>query len=177
MSCCLENTPPQCLSFIFALWESKPQFILLVMNGAHLHLLVNHVSLFTLVIGTAAFVASMIRKSSDLRVFAVVLFVLTGIFGWVAVQTGGQAADIVKTLPGVADSFVNEHADAAMWAERSGFLIAALAIATEWAARKKKNAFKALQWILLVFAIHGGTVYARTAFLGGLIRHTEVRGQ
>lgn len=147
-----------------------------MMNGAHLHLLVNHVSLFALVIGTVVLAVSMKRKSPELRVLASVLFVIAGIFGWIAVETGGQAYDVLKPL-GLLDpeSFVNEHAGAATWAERSGILIAVLAIALEWAVRKKRNWVKTLQWVLLIAAIHGCTVYARTAFLGGLVRHTEVR--
>ena len=147
-----------------------------MMNGAHLHLLVNHVSLFALVIGTLMLAISMKRKSSELRIFATVLFVVAGVFGWIAVETGEQAFDVLKPL-GLLDpeSFVNDHAAAAEWAERSGILIAALAVTLEWAVRKKQNLVKTLQWILLIAAIHGCTVYARTAFLGGLVRHTEIR--
>lgn len=145
------------------------------MNGAHLHLMVNHVSLFCLLIGVGALIASMKRKSVDLRVLAVVLFVIGGIFGWVAMETGEQVEDILKTLGTGAESFVEQHEDAAEWALRSSLLVAALALVMEWAARKKQKWFKPLQWILLVFAIHGCTVFAATAYLGGQIRHTEVR--
>lgn len=145
------------------------------MNGAHLHLMVNHVSLFSLLIGTCTLAASIKRKSVDLRVLAVALFVATGIFAWVAMETGEQAETVLKTVGEGFESFIHDHEQAADWALRSGILVATLAITMEWAARKKQNWFKALQWTLLVFAIHGCTVFAATAFLGGKIRHTEVR--
>jgi hypothetical protein len=145
------------------------------MNGAHYHLLVNHVSLFALIIGTAAFAASMYRKSTDLRLLAVVLFVLAGVFGWISHQTGDMAYDVVKELPGVVQAMIDEHDDAAHWAVRSGYLVAVLAIAMEWAVRKKPKWAKALQWILLLAALFSCTIFMRTAFLGGLIRHTEIR--
>lgn len=145
------------------------------MNGAHLHLIVNHVSLFALMIGAGALIASMIRKSADLRVLASVLFVIAGVFGWITVETGKEAADVVKALGTGSDSFIHDHALAAMWAERSSILVALLALCMEAAARWKKSWFKALQWILIIFAIHGTTVFARTAYLGGQIRHTEIR--
>jgi hypothetical protein len=145
------------------------------MNGAHLHLILNHISLFALITGTIVLAASMKRQSTDLRVLAAVLFVIAGVFGWITVETGEQAAEIVKTLGGDTDSFIKEHALAAVWAQRSGFLVATLALVMEWAACKKKNWVKALQWTLLIFAIHGCTVFARTAYLGGFIRHTEIR--
>ncbi|PWU13466.1 MAG: hypothetical protein C5B49_14735 [Bdellovibrio sp.] len=145
------------------------------MNGAHLHLIVNHVSLFALVTGAIALAVSMKTKSNDLRRVATVLFLVAGVFGWVAVETGEEAEEIVKALGGEYESFINEHTLAAAWAQRSGFLVSALAIAMEWAVRKKKNWVKPLQWILLVAALHACTVFGRTAFLGGLIRHTEIR--
>jgi len=146
------------------------------MNGAHLHLLVNHVSLFALLIGIVALAFSMKRKSVDLRVLAVGLFLVVGVFGWVASETGDQAEHIVKTVDQDSKPLIHEHEEAADWAQASGFLIAGLAIVMEWTARKKQKFFKPAQWILLVFAIQGFTVFARTAYLGGLIRHTEVRG-
>jgi uncharacterized membrane protein len=147
------------------------------MNGAHLHLLVNHVSLFCIVIGVVALIASMVRKSQDLRVLAVGLFVVGGIFGWIAMETGEQAEDVLKAIDEGVKVFIKPHEEAAEWAFRSSIVIAVLAIATEWAARRKQQWFKPLQWILLVAAIHGTTVFARTAYLGGEIRHTEVRSE
>jgi hypothetical protein len=147
------------------------------MNGAHLHLIVNHVSLFALVIGTVALGVSMKRKSPELRVLASVLFVIAGVFAWIADQSGESAAHLLKTLNNVEhDPFIHQHAEAAEWALRSGTLVALLALAMEWAKCKKPKWFKPLQWTLLIFAIHGCTVFGTTAYLGGLVRHPEIRG-
>lgn len=145
------------------------------MNFAHVHLIVNHVSIFALAIGVVSLALSMKRRSGDLRALASILFVLAGIFAWVTVETGQRAEDVVKALGGDTESFIHQHALAAVWAERSGAVIGLLAIAMEWAMRKKIKWAKALQWVLLILALHGFTVFARTAYLGGLIRHTEVR--
>jgi uncharacterized membrane protein len=145
------------------------------MNEAHLHLLVNHVSFFALIFGVVALIVSMRRRSVDLRLFAVALFVIAAVFGWVADQTGEQAESVVKALGGDTESFIHQHEEAAAWALRSCTLVGCLAIALEWSARRKQKLQKALQWILLVFAIHGCAVFAATALLGGRIRHTETR--
>lgn len=145
------------------------------MNDAHLHLIVNHVSLFALVIGFFVLAVSMKKNSRDLRILASVLFVIAGVFGFIAVDTGGDAVDIVKALGGNTQPFIEEHALAAVWAQRSGILVAILALAMEWAACKKPAFVRKLQWVLLIVSLHGVTVFARTAFLGGQIIHTEVR--
>lgn len=146
------------------------------MNGAHLHLMVNHVSLFCLVIGAFALAVAMKRKSGELRGLASFLFIVGGVFAWLAVETGEKAADIVKGLgDGSVDPYIHQHYQAAEWALRSGLLVATLAIVLEWAVRKKPKWVKALQWTTLIFAIHGSTVFGTTALLGGHVRHTEVR--
>jgi len=146
------------------------------LNGAHLHLLLNHLSLFALLIGSVVLATSMKRKSPELRVLATVLFVVTGVFAWVAVETGEKAEKIVKQLGEASDPFIEQHELAADWALRSGILVAVLALGTEWAVRRRPKWFRPLQWALLLFALHGFTVFAATAYLGGMIRHTEVRG-
>ena len=145
------------------------------MNGAEMHLLVNHISVFCLVFGAIALGVAMKRKSGDLRMFASALFVIAGVAGWLTVESGESAETVVKALGGGTESFINEHADAATWALRSGFLVAILALGMEWVVCKKPSWARGLQWAVLIFAIHGSTVFIRTAFLGGLIRHTEIR--
>ena len=145
------------------------------MNGDHPHLILNHVSVFTLMIGTVVWAVSMKRKSVDLRVLATALFVVTGVFAWVAFTTGENAEEIVKALGGGTESVIEQHEQAAVWARRSGTLIAILALAAEWAIRKKKKWVRVLQWALFVFALHGCSVFVATSYLGGQIRHSEIR--
>lgn len=145
------------------------------MNEAHLHLIVNHVSIFAIIIGVIALIVSMRRKSADLRSFATSLFMLGGVFAVVAFRTGEGAEDVIKALNDGSGPLMHEHEEAAEWAQRSGILVALLATALEWAVRKKQNWVRALHWVLLLFAIHGSSVFAATALLGGRIRHTEVR--
>ncbi len=145
------------------------------MNAAHLHLLVNHVSFFALLLAIISLGISMKRKAPDLRVLASALFVIAGVFVWVAFLTGEGAEDVIKALGGNSQEFIEQHEQAALWARRSGTLVALLAIAMEWAIRKKKKFVKVLQWALLVFGLHGCTVYLATSFLGGKVSHPELR--
>lgn len=145
------------------------------MNDAHPHLILNHVSFFALAIGAVVLLISMKRKSAELRVLATMLFVLTGVFAWIAFATGESAEQVVKALGGGTESLIEQHAQAAIWARRSGTLVAVLALGSEWAICSKRKWAKALQWVLLVFVLHGCSVFVATSFLGGQIRHSEVR--
>lgn len=144
-------------------------------NGAQLHLVVNHVSLFALIIGAGTLAASMKKQSASLRLFATVLFVVAGTFGWIAVETGEWADDTIKALGWGSEAFINEHALAAAWALRACIVVAIVALGMEWAVWTRKSWVRPLQWILLVLALCSSAVFARTAYLGGQIRHAEIR--
>jgi len=149
------------------------------MNGAHAHLMVNHVSLFAFLIGVVALLLSRRRKSADLRQLASGLFIVAGVFAVLGFESGEKAEDVLKAMGDAAwadfKPFVHQHEDAAEWARRSAILVSGLAVAMEWAARKKKAWLNRIQWAVILFAIHGCTVFAATSYFGGKVRHTEVR--
>jgi uncharacterized membrane protein len=104
-----------------------------------------------------------------------VLFVVAGVFAGITFLSGEEAEEVLMPLDEETEPLVERHEQSANWALRSGILVGILALAVEWAARRKQRWFKPLQWALLVFALHGCTVFATTAWLGGEIRHTEIR--
>jgi uncharacterized membrane protein len=145
------------------------------MNGAHQHLLVNHVSLFAMAFGAAILAFSMYRKSADLRLVATLLFVIAGVFALIATETGESAEKILKAIDPKFRDAIHPHEEAAEWALRSGYLVCFLALVNEWAQRARKTWARWVQWALLVFAVHGTTVFSATAWQGGKIRHTETQ--
>jgi len=145
------------------------------MSGPQLHVLVNHVSLFTMAFGACILIASMVRKSADLRMAASALFIVGGFFAWLSDFSGDRAADVIRELDPTLRDLIHTHAEAADWALTSGILVGVLAILLEIIVRKKPQWSKVMTWVVLVFAIHGCTVFARTAHLGGQIRHSELR--
>jgi hypothetical protein len=147
------------------------------MNGAHLHLIVNHVSLFALLFGVVILAANFKWGGRDVLFVAIGLFIVTGIFAWVAHLTGDAAADVLKAaLPDLDKSFIQEHDHAADFANIAGTLTALAAIACGWIAIKMPARLKVARIVLLIIALWASTVFARVTYLGGLIRHTEIRG-
>ncbi len=145
------------------------------MNQAHIHLLVNHVSLFGVVIGLVALIWSLLRNNRDMRWASVLLFVISGVFAWIAKETGEGAEEIVEHLPGVLESFIHNHEEAAETANVLSILLAVGAIAMEALARFKENFLKAAHIVVILLAVVTSFFLARTAMLGGEIRHTEIQ--
>lgn len=145
------------------------------MNAAHVHLLVNHISLFGVLIGLVALVWSLLRNNRDMRWSSVLLFVISGIFSLIAMNSGEGAEEIVEHLPGVVESLIENHEEAA---ESANILVLALAVASlamEALARFKDKYLKPAQVAVVLIAVVASAFLARTAQLGGFIRHTEIQ--
>jgi hypothetical protein len=145
------------------------------MNGAHLHLLVNHIPLFGIAFGLLVLVWSLIKKSQDLELGAILLFTIGGISAWIADQTGDSAEDIAEKLPEVTKQLIHAHEEVAEFAVIAATAVAGIAIALFLARKSKNSLTPILRIVLLLTALGASAAMARTAYLGGMIRHTEIR--
>lgn len=144
------------------------------MDQTHLHLLTNHVSLLGFVFGVLILVLGFLRKSEDLKFGAAVIFVIAGLMIIPAFQTGEGSEDTVEKLAGVRHDDIEEHENAAKWARIVSLAMAALATYALVRYRKTKSIPKGLSIALLILGLFGFSVLARTAYLGGFIRHSEI---
>ncbi|MGK5083474.1 hypothetical protein WDW37_09220 [Bdellovibrionota bacterium FG-1] len=145
------------------------------MNGAHLHLLVNHVPLFSVTFGLIAFVWSWIRRSDEMRRASMVLFLLAAVSSWLATETGESAEKIVEHLADITKTLIHPHEEAAELAFAIAGALAAASLALEAAIRFKHSLIKSAQILILILALASSLLMARVAYYGGQIRHSEVR--
>ena len=144
------------------------------MNLAHVHLLLNHFPTIGFGIGIALYVAAMIGKKDDLkRASLVILFLIAA----VAIPTymSGNAAEEVLKDKGIQSSLIRAHEDAAMWAflvmEITGFL----AWLSLWQYRVIRRVAGWTTPVILILSLISFAAMARTANLGGEIRHSEIQ--
>lgn len=147
------------------------------MNGAHQHLLLNHIPVFTTAFGLLALLWALSRKSKDMLWAAVVLFVVAGISAWLASETGESAEKIVEHLPGVTKALIHEHEEAAEAANVSAALLAVGSLILIAIDRFRAQFLKPMQILLLMIALVSTALMARAAYLGGQISHSEIRGE
>jgi uncharacterized membrane protein len=143
------------------------------MNLAHVHLLLNHFPTIGFGIGIALYVAAMIGKKDDLkRASLVILFLIAA----VAIPTymSGNAAEEVLKDKGVSSSAIRAHEDAALWAfvvmEITGFL----GWLSLWQYRVVRRVPGWTTPVILTLSLMSFAAMARTANLGGEIRHPEI---
>jgi hypothetical protein len=143
------------------------------MNLVHVHLLLNHFPTIGFGIGIALYVASMIGKKEDLkRASLVILFLIAA----VAIPTymSGNAAEEVLKDKGVSSAAIRAHEDAALWAfimmEITGFL----AWLSLWQYRVIRRVPGWTTPVIVLLSLMSFGAMARTANLGGEIRHPEI---
>ncbi len=145
-------------------------------EGAHFHLLVNHVAFFALIFGALILLVNLKWGGREVFLISVGLFVIAGVFTFIAHESGEIAEHAIKGLLSEADKAIFEtHEDASKFANLAGYLTTAVALIATWIAFKKPARLTLARVALLIVSVWACTVFARVAYLGGLIRHTEIR--
>lgn len=145
-------------------------------EGAHFHLVVNHVSLFALLFGVLVLAVNFKWGGKDVFFVALGLFVIAGIFTWLAHESGETAEHLLKPLMSdLEKTLFREHEQAAKFATIAGYLTAVVALVCGWIAIKKPARLKVARIVLFIVALWATSVFARVAYLGGFIRHAEIR--
>lgn len=146
------------------------------MDGAHLHLILNHIPVFGLLVGFLLLAWGMIRGYNDIQKAALVTLFVTAATALPVYLTGEPAEDIVEKLPGVSEQIMSQHEDSAMFSLIMAMITGVLALGAIAVKRflSTQVAAMAAVAVLIVTLITGGAM-AFTANLGGQIRHTEIR--
>lgn len=165
------------------------------MNGAHFHLLINHLPILGLIFAIIVMVIGLILKSPVVRRVALVLFLVTGISALPTMNSGEDAEEVIEHS-GMGDMcgpkctcsaemkhemmeqkehYIHEHEEKAedfmpyMWAL---IALSGITLYMEW--KKKSMAMLASFTVLLIGAI--ALYFAHeVGESGGEISHPEIR--
>lgn len=146
------------------------------MNAAHVHLLLNHLPLLGTAFGVLLLMVAFGRRSDELKRVSLGVFVAAALMVLPTYLTGEPAEDVVERLPGVSRPIIEEHEEAAGVAAGALGVLGAISLAG--LVRFRRSALPdrlAVSALVLAFGVVG--LMARTANLGGRIRHVEIRPQ
>jgi hypothetical protein len=145
------------------------------MNLTHLHLLLNHLPVLGSVFGLGLLLFGLWRRSADIWKASLGVFVLAALAAVPVYLTGEPAEDGVERLAGVSKAAIENHEEAATVALTIVAVIglAALVSLIVWRGNRPTPAWARTG--LAVAAMVAAAAMARTACLGGPIRHSEIR--
>ena len=146
------------------------------MNGAFVHLAVNHIPVVAFPICFLILLVGALRKSNDLIQAGFIGLVLTALVGAVAWKSGGPAARTLFNTPGVVvpRDRVHEHGEAAEYGLIVGGILGVMGLFGGWLSRRPEGVPPAIVWLTILGTLFASVTFGRVAHLGGLIRHPEI---
>lgn len=145
------------------------------MNGAHLHLIVNHLPVVSVLFAVGFLLVAVVRRSKGLIKAGLVVSVIVGLTGAAAFLTGEGAEDVLKQWPGFDRQLVHQHEETAEWAFRAAVLLGIIGLAGLVFGDRHAGVSKIAPVLALVLAIATSVIMALAANEGGEIRHPEIR--
>ena len=144
------------------------------MDQTHVHLMVTHLPIFSSVLGAIVLTYGLMAKSSQVKIAAYILLIVSSVGAGIGYLTGEAAEETVENIAGVSKDLVEQHEDFAVIALVS-FIVLGVAsvIGFLFTSRKSSLARSFAVFVLFVSIVSFGLA-ARTGYLGGQIRHSEI---
>ncbi|PKL78444.1 MAG: hypothetical protein CVV27_03310 [Candidatus Melainabacteria bacterium HGW-Melainabacteria-1] len=147
------------------------------MDPTHLHLMLTHVPVVGSLLATAVLAFGLLRGQQEVIRISFYLFVFSAIVALPVYFSGEGAEEAVEHLAGVSEALIEDHEHLAKVAM---LLLQGLGVAAIggliWSFRATRLPLWYASFIALLALVNGG-VLARTANLGGQIRHSEIRAE
>lgn len=144
------------------------------MSILHLHLLLNHFPIVGAVLASLLLGVALVRRSDELAKVSFALLALLGVTSIVVFLTGEPAEEAIEDLAGFSHAIVERHEQAALLATIAMSFLGAVSVVLLLALLKRAVP-RTYTVAVLVAAISTTAVMGWTGYLGGQVRHSEVR--
>jgi TRAP-type C4-dicarboxylate transport system permease large subunit len=150
-------------------------------NGAQLHLLINHAPVIGFPIVLFTFLWGRIRNEAQVKVYAFYLAILVWISTAISYFTGDPAEDTLRELPDFAKNMVHAHEEFAEIAFIVASIVGVAALLSLPQVQKRVALLndarirRMLEPLFAVGLLAVCILLAWVAHQGGLIRHIEIR--
>lgn len=144
------------------------------MNLTHVHLLITHLPIFGSILGGIVLAHGLWAKSNPTKMAAYILFIISSIGAGISYLTGEAAEEAVERIQGVAEGMIEQHEDFALISLIALIILGFSSIVGAFFILKQSSLVRNVAWVTLFISLISFGLIARTGYLGGLIRHTEV---
>lgn len=146
------------------------------MTFAHLHLILTHFPIVGMILSFFLIVYALWRKDQRALDIALVGILFSGVFVLPVFWSGEGAEDTVEHLPGVMESAIDRHGDAAVTAAVLAVIAAGAAFITLLMRRRHMGLAGWGQRTVVLTGLLAILAMGWTANLGGQIRRPEITG-
>ncbi|MDZ7657688.1 hypothetical protein [Fodinibius sp.] len=143
------------------------------MEADYLHLIVNHIPIFSVGFGLLILGWGLIKKNNTVLQIALTLFLIGAVSSYVAMETGEAAEDIVEELNVASHDVIHEHEEAAEIAFWFTILTGVISVVGFFALSYNIRWQNTLFGILAISALISLGTLLYTAYQGGKIFHSK----
>jgi uncharacterized membrane protein len=145
------------------------------MNGAHLHLLLNHLPIVGTYAAVLVLAGGYIFKSPVIRQTGLSIIVVAALLSVPAFLTGDPAEDVLKASGQANEKFIEVHEELAEGTLYVCIGCGTLALVALITSARKMRIANALTFMALITSIICSILWFRVGNSGGEIRHPEIR--
>jgi uncharacterized membrane protein len=137
-------------------------------------LLITHLPIFGSLLGGLVLAHGIGTKSIQTNIAAYYILILSSIGAGIAYLTGEGAEETVEKLPGVIESTIKQHEEFALFALISLIVLGVAALVGFILTIRKSSFSRTIAIAVVIISVISFGLVARTGYLGGQIRHTEI---
>jgi hypothetical protein len=144
------------------------------MDQTHIHLVITHLPIIGSLLGVLVLGYSIWIKSNETKIAAYGIFILSSLGAGIAYLTGEEAEESVEEIAGVFHDTIERHEDFAQFALIALILLGVASLAAILLTIKKSPKSRSIAFGIFFLALFAFGMAARTGYLGGQIRHSEI---
>ena len=144
------------------------------MNPAHLHLLINHFPIIGSLIGGFVLGYGIWSKSIQTKIAAYYVLLASTAGAVIAYLTGEGAEEIIENIQGISKEMLDQHEDFSLISLVVIIILGIFSIIGLFLTIRKSTLSNTVAVITLLTSLVSFGLIARTGYLGGQIRHTEI---
>ncbi len=142
------------------------------MNLAYIHLLLNHLPIVGIPIAVAFLVFGLAKKNVPTQRFSLIVLCVLAAVAVPVYLTGEPAEHLIENMPGIGESVIESHEDAAMYSLVLSLATGAIAFLALFFPGETKQS-RTINFCVIFVGVIAIVSLAFTANLGGQIRHSE----
>ena len=145
------------------------------MDATHLHLLLNHFPIIGSLLGVGVMAYAYLTSSEQVKKTALWTWAAMAVVAIPVFLTGEPAEESVEGIASVSEALIEDHEEAAelaIWLMEALGLLSLAALLMGW---NKERLSKPMVLVATALSLATFAAMARTGYLGGQIRHSEIR--
>lgn len=166
--------PPNTATFRLQVGTLLLSFNNTIMTQTHIHLLITHLPIFGSLLGGLVLAHGIGTKSIQTNIAGYYILILSSIGAGIAYLTGEGAEESVEKIPGVIESTIKQHEEFALFALVSLIILGVVALVGLILTIRQSSFTRTIAILVVLISAFSFGLVARTGYLGGQIRHTEI---